>query len=94
MGQVLVHNVPVNRLKAAAAKVGYEATDAGVEAWARDWMRDSVRGIEQNDALAAAKLPDNDPDFGPSKTARDAKQAEDEARAAEGKPARRAKRGR
>lgn len=40
------------RVRAAAKEVGYPETDAGVQQWIVDWLKDSVRSIERRRAEA------------------------------------------
>ena len=53
------------RLIAAAGRAGYPTTAAGVQAWLKDWMRETVLTSERAKAQADAEatIPATDPDF-------------------------------
>ena len=45
------------RVRTAAAVVGYPATDAGVQQWVIDWMKDTVRALEKREAEKLVAAP-------------------------------------
>jgi len=62
---VTIPDAAAVRLRAAAARAGYTADAAGVQAWLKDWMRETVLSSERAKAQtdATATIPVTDPDF-------------------------------